>query len=192
MYPLTRLLGILFNPGQEWERIRDDKITNLQVFLKYAIWVAALPSIGYLISVAKYENFLINLRAAIVSYVIALVSVDLSAYLIHLLAPKFEAQKDVGRALKLVAFGATPVFVAGALNFIPVAGGILWLIGAAYCAFLFYLGLPLLLATPLYKLVPFLVTAFVIFVGAYLVLLVVGGIIFGVRLIEIFTAVKLF
>ncbi|MGH7495141.1 MAG: YIP1 family protein [bacterium] len=192
MYPLTRLQGILFNPGQEWERIRDDKITNVQVFLKYVIWVAALPSIGYLISVAKYENFLINLRAAILSYVIALVSVDLSAYLIHLSAPKFEAQKDVGRALKLVAFGATPVFVAGALNFIPIAGGILWLIGAAYCAFLFYLGLPLLLATPLYKLVPFLATAFVIFIGAYLVLLVVGGIVFEVRLIEIFTAAILF
>ncbi len=191
MYPLTRLQGILFNPAQEWEHIRDEKITNLQIFLKYVIWVAALPSIGFLISVAKYENFLINLRAALVSYVIALVSVDLSAYLIHLLAPSFEAQKDVSRALKVVAFGSTPVFVAGALNFIPIAGGILWLIGAAYCAFLFYMALPLLLATPLYKLVPFLVTSFVIFIGIYLVLLIVGGIVFEVKFIEIFTAVKL-
>ena len=111
--------------------------------------------------------------------------------MIHLLAPKFEAHKDVGRALKIVAFGSTPVFVAGALNFIPVAGGILWLIGAAYCAFLFYMALPLLLATPLYKLVPFLVTSFALFIGIYSVLLVVGGIIFEVKLLELFTAAKL-
>ena len=191
MYPLTRLQGILFNPAQEWESIRDEKITNLQIFLKYVIWVAALPAIGYLIGVAKYESYLINVRAAIVSYVIGLVSVDLAAYLIHLLAPKFEAQKDVGRALKLVAFGATPVFVAGALNFIPVVGNFLWLIGAAYCAFLFYAGLPLLLATPLYKLVPFLLVSFVIFVGIYLLLLLVGGFVFDVPFIKIFTAANL-
>lgn len=191
MYPLTRLLGILFNPGQEWEKIRDEKITNLHIFLKYVIWVAALPALGYLISVGRYENFLVNVRAAIVSYVIALVSVDVAAYLIHLLAPKFEAQKDLGRALKLVAFGATPVFVAGALNFIPVAGNFLWLLGAAYCAFLFYAGLPLLLYTPLYKLVPFLAVSFTIFIGIYLVLLVAAGFVFEVPFLEIFTAANL-
>ena len=76
MYPLTRLLGILFNPAREWESIRDERITNLQIFLKYVLWVAALPSLGYLISVAKHDSFLVNIRAAIVSYLIALVSVD--------------------------------------------------------------------------------------------------------------------
>jgi len=191
MYPLSRLQGILFNPAQEWESIRDESITNLQIFLKYVLWVAALPSLGFLISVARYENFLINVRAAVVSYVLALVSVDLGAYLIYLLAPKFEAQKDVGRALKLVAFGTTPVFVAGALNFIPVVGNFLWLIGAAYCAFLFYAGLPLLLATPLLKLVPYLVTSFVIFLGIYLTLLVAAGYVFEVPFIKVFTAAQM-
>ncbi len=185
MYIINRLVSMLFNPQAEWEKIRDERISNAQVFLKYVIWIAALPAAGYLISFFRYSNLVFNIRAAIISYVFALVAVDVSAYLSNLLSTNFASKKDVGRALKLVAFGATPVFAAGVLNFIPVVGKFIWAVGALYSAYLFYLGLPVLMSTPSDKQVPYTVTAFVIFIGVYLGLIILGGFIFGVSLVEL-------
>ncbi len=185
MYIINRLYNMLFSPQAEWIKIRDERITNPQIFLKYVIWIAALPAVGYLISFFRYGNFVLNIRAAIISFVFALVAVDVSAYLINLLSTNFASKKDVSRALKLVAFGVTPVFVTGLLNFLPVVGMFVWAVGALYSAYLFYLGLPVLMATPEDKQVPYTVTTFVIFIAVYLGLIILGGAIFGVGLVEL-------
>ena len=185
MYIVTRLLNMLFSPQAEWEKIRNERISNAQIFLQYVIWIAALPALGYLISFLRYPSLVLNIRAAIISYVFALVAVDVSAYLINRLANNFASKQDVGRALKLVAYGATPIFATGVLNFIPVVGKFIWAVGALYTAYLFYLGLPVLMSTPQDKQVPYTVTAFVLFIGIYLGLIILGGFIFGVGLAEL-------
>ncbi|MEK7727188.1 MAG: Yip1 family protein [candidate division KSB1 bacterium] len=185
MYILNRLVNMLFNPQAEWDKIRPERISNAQIFLRYVVWIAALPALGYLISFFRYPSLTLNIRAAIISYVFALVAVDVSAYLINRLSTSFASKQDVGRALKLVAFGATPVFAAGVLNFVPVVGKFIWAVGALYTAYLFYLGLPVLMSTPNDKQVPYTVTAFVIFIGIYLGLIIVGGLIFGVGLVDL-------
>lgn len=185
MYIINRVINLLFSPQTEWAKVRDERITNPQIFLKYVIWLAALPALGYLIGFFRYPSLVLNLRAAIISFVFALVAVDSGAYVINLLANKFSSKKDVSHALKLVAFGATPLFVTGMLNFVPVVGKFIWAVGALYTAYLFYLGLPTLMATPSDKQVPYAVTSFVIFIGLYLILLILGGFIFGVGLVDL-------
>lgn len=184
MYIINRLFNMLFSPQSEWGKIRDERISNVQIFLKYVIWIAALPSVGYLINFWRYGDVLKNVRAALISYVFAVVAVDVSAYLINLLATNFAAKKDVSRALKLVAYGVTPIYATGVLNFVPIAGPFIWAVGALYSAYLFYLGLPVLMSTPQDKQVPYTVTAFVIFIAVYLGLIILGGVIFGVSLVE--------
>lgn len=190
MYIINRLYNLLFSPQSEWIKIRDERTSNTQIFLKYVIWVAALPAVGYLISFFRYGNFVLNIRAAIISYVFALVAVDVSAYLINMLATNFTSKKDVSRALKLVAFGASPVFVGGLLNFVPVVGKFIWAVGALYMAYLIYLGLPVLMSTPEDKQVPYTVTSFVIFIVLYLGLMILGGAIFGVGLVDLLGNVR--
>lgn len=185
MYIINRVVNLLFNPQAEWIKIRDERVSNVQIFLKYVIWIAALPALGYLISFFRYPSLVLNIRAAIISFVFALVAVDTGAYLMNLLANNFSSKKDVSRALRLVAFGATPVFVTGVLNFVPVVGKFIWAVGALYTAYLFYLGLPSLMSTPNDKQVPYAVTSFVIFIGLYLGLIILGGFIFGVGLVEL-------
>lgn len=185
MYIVTRLLNMLFSPQAEWGKIRDERISNAQIFLQYVIWIAALPAIGYLISFFRYESLRENIAAAIISYFVALVAVDVSAYLINRLSTSFASKQDVGRALKLVAFGATPVFATGVLNFVPVVGKFIWAMGALYSAYLFYLGLPVLMATPQDKQVPYTVAGFVIFIAIYLGLIILGGFIFRVGLVQL-------
>lgn len=185
MYIINRLFNLLFSPQAEWAKIRDERVSNAQIFLKYVIWIAALPAVGYLISFFRYPNLVLNIRAAIISYVFALVAVDAGAYLINLLSTNFASKKDVGRALKLVAFGASPVFATGVLNFIPVVGKFIWAVGALYTAYLFYLGLPVLMNTSEDKQVPYTVASFVIFIAVYLGLIILGGAIFGVGLVDL-------
>lgn len=185
MYIINRLSNLLFSPQSEWIKVRDERISNAQIFLKYVIWIAALPAAGYLVSFFRYSDIILNIRAAIIIYVFGLVAVDGSAYLSNLLATNFASKKDLSRALKLVAFGVTPTFVTGLLNFLPVVGTFIWAIGSLYSAYLFYLGLPVLMATPNDKQVPYTVAAFVIFVALYLGLIILGGAIFGIGLVEL-------
>jgi hypothetical protein len=138
------------------------------------------------LSFTRFGDYLLNVRAAILSYVIALISIDATAYFSMLLAPSFTSRQEINRSLKLVAFAVAPMLVAGILIFIPVLGFVVIAIGAAYAAYLIYLGLPVILLTPEDKLVPFMITTLVIFAACYIVLAVVAGFIFGVGLVGLF------
>lgn len=169
MYLITRLKNLLFSPAAEWTVIRNEQLAAVLVYLKYVIWVAALTPLGFLLGFFRLQVPL-NFRAALLTYVILLIAVEGTANLAHLLAPAFSSHKDLNRALKLVAFGFTPVYVAGLLLFVPLFGAILWLIGIVYAAYLIHLGLPLVLATPADKAFPFMLTIVAIF-AAFLFLL---------------------
>ena len=185
MYLFVRLKNLLFAPQQEWNVIKAEVISNFQIYLKYVLWIALLPSVGYLLSFLRYGSVLINLRAAIINYAIVLISIDLSAYAIYLLAPSFNSVKDLNLSLKLAAFSMASLLVAGLLVFIPVLGAFVWIVGAAYGAYLLYLGLPVLLKTPEDKRASYLVTAFVIMLGSYILLAVIASLIFEVGLLKL-------
>jgi len=178
MYLITRLKNLLFSPVAEWTVIRNEQIAAVLVYLKYVIWLAALPALGFLLSFFRLQ-VPVNFRAALLSYLILLIAVEGTANLAHLLAPAFSSHEDLNRALKLVAFGFTPFFVAGLLLFLPVVGAIFWLIGIVYAAYLIHLGLPVLLATPADRAFTFMLTVVVIFVAFFFLLAVLADAIFA-------------
>ena len=183
MLPFNRLKNLLFSPEAEWAVIKDEAITNLEIHLKYVVWILLLPLVGYLLSIVRFGSLRLSLRAALLGYLIALITVDASAYVVNRLASSFEATDDVNRALKLIAFGVSPVFVAMLLMFVPVLGTLVWLVGAAYSAYLMYLAIPLLMETPDDKVIPFLVAAFVVFVVIYFLLAIIAELIFEASLL---------
>ncbi|MDZ7290187.1 MAG: YIP1 family protein [candidate division KSB1 bacterium] len=187
MYLIKRLQNILLSPKMEWLAIKREALTVAQIYGKYLLVFAALPSAGYLLSFIGTPNFIAALRLAIISYVVWLLTFNFATVIVDLLAPTFASKRNINYAFRLVSFSLVPMLTAGLLSFIPVLGLILYVIGAAYSAYVCYYGLPVLLQTPEDKVVPYTVTTIVTVLIIYFVIMIVLGIIFGVSLRQFFS-----
>jgi hypothetical protein len=187
MFLIKRLQNLLLSPTAEWPVIKQETLSVAQIYVKYLLVYAALPSIGYLLSFIGAPDFIVALRLAIISYVVWLLTFNFATVIVDRLASSFDSTSNTNYAFKLVAFSVTPMLIAGLLSFIPALGLILYVIGAAYSAYLCYYGLPVLMQTPEDKLVPYTATALVVVLVVYFVLLIVLGLVFGANLWQFFS-----
>jgi hypothetical protein len=176
----TRVVNILKSPAAEWPVIAAESTDAGRLYREYIIPLSAIgpvatfvgltlvgasvPMIGY-----YRRPFGAGLSAMLVSYVFVLASVYISAMVIEWLAPKFRSSGTRIDALKLVAYAATPGWVAGALNVLP-ALGVLILFAMLYGIYVFYLGLPLIMKTPADQVVPYMIVSAVVIFGVSMLL----------------------
>lgn len=87
------------------------------------------------------------IKWALISYVLAVVSVFVLAQVISLLAPGFGGQKNDVQALKVAAYSSTPLWLAGAFS-IYARLVMVGVIVSLYSLLLLYIGLPILMKVP--------------------------------------------
>ena len=183
---IERVKNILLTPVTEWPVVEREATTAADIYKGY---VAPLAAIGVIASFIGLSLFGIGglfrmgigagLVLAIIKYALAFVSVFVVAWLVDVLAPTFGGQRDSLRALKVTAYGLTPMWVAGIVNLVPSLA-IIGLIAALYGLYLLYLGLPVLMRNPSEKSLPYTIVvvlcAIVIFaVFATLSTCMIGG-----------------
>jgi len=175
-----RVINILKSPRQEWDVIARETTDTATLYKGYIIPLAAIPVIAsYIGMVTIGVTFLVRVRAgvvsglvnAVVSYVFALVGIYVAALVIDWLAPKFQSEKSIIQALKLVAYSMTPAWIAGVLLLIP-ALGILAIIGGLYGIYLFYLGMTPMMKTPADKVIPYMVVSALVVILVQIVITV--------------------
>lgn len=183
---VARVTNILTNPKQEWGVIAGETTSVAALYSGYIIILAAIPAVASFIQLAFISIGLFRgamtyaLIATIVSYVLGLAAVYLAAFIIEKLAPNFQSQGDTLQALKLVAYANTALWVAGVCNILPFLGILGMIAGGIYSIYLFYLGLPVMMKTPLDKVIPYMiVSAVVILIIQMVIVLVVGAITTG-------------
>lgn len=147
---IKRAIGILTKPGEEWNTIKDEQTTVADLFIKYAIIMAAIPAaagfIGNLLIGRSILGFTIRIPFsntlvwAILTYLLSLGGVFLMAFIIDALAPSFGLNKDMVAATKIAVYASTAFWVAGIFQLIP-ALAIIALIGSLYGLFLLYTGI---------------------------------------------------
>ncbi|MDY0298167.1 MAG: Yip1 family protein [Acidobacteriota bacterium] len=176
---LQRCLALVTKPKEEWETIKAEDTSISDLFMKYALILAAIPALAGLIGYSVIGiNFGLGtfripfgrgLLWAIVQYVLALVGVYLMGLIVDLLAPSFGAAKDLKESMKIAVYAWTPVWVAGILLIIP-ALSVITLIVSLYALFLFYLGIKIVKNPPADKAVAyFVVTIIVAVVVSFLI-----------------------
>lgn len=111
---------------------------------------------------------------AVVGYILGLVMVYVMALIVDALAPNFGGQKNMLRALKLVAYSGTAGYVAGVLGLLPSLG-ILALLAALYGLYIFYLGLPKLMRNPADKSIVYIVVIAICGIVMSILIGAVGG-----------------
>ena len=171
----TRVVAILTKPAEEWRTIAAESATVESLMRDYAAPLAAIPAVCQFIGMTLVGvptpilgtiriGIVRGLVGAILAWVFALVGAWVAAVVIEKLAPTFLSRGDTAQALKLVVYAMTPVWIAGVLNLVPLLA-VLGIIAALYAVYLFYLGLPVIMATPADKVIPYmLVSALVIIV----------------------------
>ena len=176
---VDRAKNMILKPKQEWQVIDGETHTVKDLYLQYAMILAAIPAVAAFIgfSIIGLGGVLSQYRIPIASgvammivkYVLSLASVYVLALIIDALASNFGSQKNFMQALKLSVFSMTAAWLAGIFSILP-ALSILGLLGL-YSLYVLYLGLPILMKTPEDKVVPYFV---VILIAAVVVHVVIG------------------
>ncbi len=154
----SHLIGILFNPSEQWKSIRDVDCTVGKCFCSYVFIMAAIaPISGYFGTtmfgweIGAREAVKLSsesaLTIAIAYYLVMLVGVFSMGSMIYWMAKTYGAQQSLSRCIRLAAFTATPLFLVGFVELFPI----LWLnfvIGLpalAYSVKLLYTGVPIMM-----------------------------------------------
>lgn len=160
--------------------IKGESLTISDMFMKYAVILAAIPAvagfIGYVLIGVSFGGlgtfrwpFGTALVWAILSYVLSLAGVFLLGFIIDALAPTFGCAKDMTAAMKIAVFSYTPAWIAGILGLVP-ALSVLALLASLYSLFLLYVGLQKIKEPAKDKLIPYFIAAIVALIVIYVVI----------------------
>ncbi len=182
---VDRAKNIITSPKTEWAVIGAEEASVGGVFTGYVIPMALIPAvanfIGYgFVGILGMSGIEWGIAQGILSFLTTMLAVFLAAFVIDLLAASFGSQKNLGRAMQLVAYSYTPSWVGGILGIYPPLAFLGMLFGL-YGIYLMYLGFPHTMQTPQDKVVIYMIVAVVVLVIVYAILAaVLTGIIFGI------------
>ncbi|MGB5287977.1 MAG: Yip1 family protein [Ignavibacteriaceae bacterium] len=171
---VERAKNIIITPKTEWEAVAAEEPNIQQILLGYVLPLALIPTIATIIGwgvigMFGFTSYTYGIAMGLVQIINAFLSVLIAGFVIDALAPSFGSQKNMGRAVQLVAYSMTPIWVAGILNIFPALGWLAGLIGL-YGLFLMYLGLTPLMKTAEDKKVGYLVVSIIILIVVYFVI----------------------
>lgn len=182
---VDRAKNIITSPKSEWEVISNEPADMGSILTGYVVPMALLPAvasfIGYgLIGVGPFSSIMVGVASALISLLSTIIGVLITAFVVNLLASGFDSEKDMGKAMQLVAYSYTPAWIGGILNIFPP----LMFIGALfglYGIYIMYLGFPHMMKTPKDKVVVYMIVTVVVLFVVYLVIgLFLSTIIFSI------------
>lgn len=155
---LSHMFGLLINPREEWKKIRQEDCTVGKCYCSYVFLLAAIPPVsGYFGTtmfgweIGAREAVKLSpdsaLAIAIAFYLVMLVGVFSMGFMIHWMGKTYDAEQPLPRCITLAAYVATPLFLVGFVELMPI----LWLnfvIGLpalAYTVYLLYSGVPVMM-----------------------------------------------
>lgn len=150
---LRRAFRITVAPAQEWAAIARERPGGVRVLLLYVLPLAAIPAVAWMIGLAVFGMELVMvgepmarpgpgliLHSGLVTYLGSIASVAMLAAALGLLAPMYGGRRDWGGAWTVAAYGATPLWLAGAMLLKP-ALFVAMLPVMLYCAYVYHCGL---------------------------------------------------
>lgn len=185
---VERVQAILLKPKETWPVIAGEPDDVPGLYKNYLVYLAGVSSVAAFIGfslvgagafgVSFRVPILAGLANMVVSFVLTLVMIYVLALVANALAPSFGGQKDMGRAFKLVAYGATAGLLGGVFNLIP-AIGVLGLLAALYSIYLLYSGAPVMMRMPEDKSLGYTAVLVVCGIVAFIVIGAVGAVFSG-------------
>jgi hypothetical protein len=153
---VDRIKRLLLTPKEEWPRIDADPMTVSGIMTGWVLPLAAIGPVAHLIQSLVFPLNILGIMwrpsvpgavvTAIVSLALTVVFVYVWSLIIDALAANFGGTKNPIAALKVAAFSATAAWICGIFQILPLLG-LLGILGL-YSAYLFWVGLPILMKVP--------------------------------------------
>ena len=150
---LRRAFGLIVRPRREWAAIAGETAHPLRILLGYVVPFSALPAVAWMIGLHAFGLDLVAegepvthpsgpaiLRAGAMTFLGSVASVAMLAGAFRLLAPMYDAARDLRRAWSVAAYGSTPLWLFGLVLVKPnlvIAG----MVAVLHCSYLYYTGL---------------------------------------------------
>jgi hypothetical protein len=176
---VTRAKNMISNPKVEWNIVAAEQPNVNQIIMQYVLPLVLLGAIAAFIGYGLIGFGFMGVHVggmswglyyAIQKLVLGILSVFITAYVVDLLAPSFASEKDFGRSVQLVAYGATPGLIAALFAILPVIAAIVAIACGIYSIYLWYLGLGPIKKTPEDKKVVYLVVTFLALIVVYVLI----------------------
>ncbi len=159
---LEHTLGLFTHPDEEWQSIREQHATTGRLYIQHTILLALIPTIAAYIGTTQVgwqigSDEIVKLtpgsalNLCVLFYMAILAGVYILGKFIDFMAVTYGADnKQYPHGIELAAYGATPLYIMGAVAIYPN----IWLnmftglIGVCYSVYLLYEGLPILMKIP--------------------------------------------
>ena len=175
---MRRVFWILFKPGWEWTRIKEESFSFSRFFVSYPLILAAVsPVIRFLTGFVygHYKRPFTGWSWAVVRrellfcatiYLCSLAAVYVWGRIISLLAPLFSSQRKRMESFVLAVFSMIPFWLGGVFYLIPEYGWIVKIGVGFYGVYILFRGLMAgILETPTKKVFSYLILISVIGLG---------------------------
>ena len=174
---VERAKNMIVSPKTEWNAVAAEEPNIQQILMGYVLPLALIPTLAAIIGwgaigILGFTSFTYGIAMGLVQLINAFLSVLIAGFVIDALAGSFGSTKNMGRAIQLVAYSMTPIWVFGVLNIIPAIGWLSFLLGL-YSLFLIYLGLTPLMKTPEDKKAVYLIVSIVILIAVYWIISII-------------------
>jgi hypothetical protein len=184
----TRATNIMFKTKAEWQAIELETPNTTSILTGYVLPLALIPAIfsilGYgLVGISvpfwgRFTSWNMGISAGITSFISTILAVYITAFIVDALAPSFKAQKNFGRAMQLVAYSFTPMWVAGVFSIFPNVAWLGSLLGL-YGLFLMYQGFEHTMKPAKESTVGYFLATLGILIVVYIILALILGMILG-------------
>lgn len=156
---VERAKSVCLSPDAAWTAIAGERAETAALITGYVLPLAGAAAVAQVIGMSLVGTTLVGgfgtirvplmtaLGMGLASLALAAVMVVVISIVIDALAPTFKAEKNREQALKVAVYSATPVWLAGVLQIVPVLG-VIGILGGLYALYLLYLGLPKLMKCP--------------------------------------------
>lgn len=154
---ISRVKGLILTPRTEWEAIESEEVSIRDLYVGYVAILAAIPPFAsflgaWLFGYSRghlgyvHSTFGAGLFRAFVQYALSLPLLFMVAFVISMTAPYFDGRSDDRRALALIAYSFTPVWLAAIFGLAP---GLRWLdVLGFYGIYVFSIGVPRMMRVP--------------------------------------------
>jgi hypothetical protein len=185
---VQRVINIITKPKQEWEVIAQEEPNTMKLIGGYAFILALIPAMAAFIkygiigfSFMGYTSRSISsgIQTGLIQLLSAVIGVYLLAWVIDLLAPSFDSQKNFGRSLQLAVYASTPQWVAGILLIFSTSMSILIMLISLYAIYLLAVGMPVLKGTPKEKVVGYVILTIIAMIVIALIMALILTAILG-------------
>lgn len=158
---MINTFGLLIAPQTQWQRIADQGAMSLFSAIAYicvfawipaVAWFYGTTTVGWTVGDGDVIRLSKNSATMLITvfYFAMIAYVSFIGYIIYRMADTYGSHSTLAKGLSVAGLSATPLFLAGAVGFVPSFGidVVICLLGIAYSMYLFFTGIPAIMETP--------------------------------------------